>query len=272
VSRPVVSRAPLFAIASICVVLGSCANAFLWSLPGGASDPKPINLRDWELTLPVNTKGHLSGKAAVKRPAKLSPPWLTRQSDGGLLFWAPAGGATTPHSLHSRTELVSMRHFAAGEPGHELRASVVVKRLPSVSQTVIIGQVHGEGTYSAAAFMFLEIRSDSLRLSVESKPKPKGSLGPADGEVTTHYSLLKHVALDREFTYVIATTQDSVSVTTRFGSAAHPKGSAVSVSVPVPADWLGDAVRFSAGDYEQDDTSHANTGGGRVIFYNLAAS
>jgi hypothetical protein len=268
------SRARLLVIASICILVASSSGAIL-SSTGTASEPfsaQHINLAKWELTLPVNAKGHLSGEAVVKRPARLSPPWLTRQPDGGLLFWAPSGGATTAHSLHSRTELVSMSHFVAGQPGHRLTATVVVEQLPSVSHTVILGQIHGEGTYSAAAFVFLEIRGNSLRLSVESKPKPKGSIGPSDGEITSHYSLLQGVSLGREFTYVIATKRGSLSITTQFGSASHPKGSAVSVSVPLPNEWRGDPVRFSAGDYEQDDAASSKTGGGRVIFYDLATS
>jgi hypothetical protein len=70
-----------------------------------SESPVNIDLNQWQLTLPVNSAGQLSGKAAVERPATLVAPWLTRMADGGLSFWAPAGGATTPHSLHSRTEL-----------------------------------------------------------------------------------------------------------------------------------------------------------------------
>jgi hypothetical protein len=228
-----------------------------------------VSLGGWQLTLPVNSGGELSGKAAVVRPAGLSPPWLTREPDGGLRFWAPTGGATTPHSLHSRTELDFLTGFLAGEAGHSMTASVVVEQLPPVSQTVVIGQIHGYGPYSAAPFVLLELRGDALRVGVEDKPKMEGSTGPSDGEVTTVYPLLSNVALNREFTYTISAMRDSISITTEFRSAADPEGSPVSVSVPIPPDWMNHDVRFSAGDYEQDVASSSTTGGGTVIFYAL---
>jgi hypothetical protein len=234
-----------------------------------APSATPIHLGEWQLTLPVNSAGHLSGKAAVVVPAALTPPWLSRQTDGGLLFWAPAGGAHTPHSLHSRTELQSLTGFPAGQAGHRLTASVVVEQLPTVSRTIIIGQIHGDGHYSAAPFVLLEIRGDNLEVSVESKPKLQGSTGPSYGEVTTQYPLLSGVALGQEFSYSITTTSDQMTIMTEFGSAAQPYGAPVSVSVAVPSDWKGDEVRFSAGDYQQDVAS-STIGGGRVVFYALA--
>ncbi len=264
----------------ICSLAGGCASARSSTsgpsvLPSTSSNvtpapsATPIDLNHWQLTLPVNSAGHLSGKAAVQVPASLSPPWLTRQADGSLLFWAPAGGATTPHSLHSRTELQSLSGFPAGQAGHRLTASVVVEQLPMVSRKIVIGQIHGDGTYSAAPFVLLEIRGENLEVSVESKPKLQGSKGPSDGEVTTDHPLLTGVALGQAFTYSITTTSDAMTISTGFGSAAQPYGAPVSVSVAVPSDWKGDEVRFSAGDYQQDDAS-STTGGGRVAFYSLA--
>ena len=41
--------------------------------------------------------------------------------------------------------------------------------------------------------------------------------------------------------------------------------------MPVPSGWMGDAIRFTAGDYEQDDAASSHTGGGRIAFYALKA-
>jgi Alginate lyase len=90
--------------------------------------------------------------------------------------------------------------------------------------------------------------------------------------VTTDYPLLLGVALGQEFSYRITTLSGAITITAEFGTAADPNGSPESVTVAVPADWRGDEVRFSAGDYEQDDASSATTGGGKVVFDTLAAS
>ena len=146
---------------------------------------------------------------------------------------------------------------------------MVVEQLPSVSQTIVIGQLHGDGAFSAAPFVLLELRGRALLVAVESKPKLEGSIGPSNGEVTTEYQLLSDVALGQEFTYSLNTGKGTITIATRFGSASQPSGAPVTISVPVPPDWMGDEVRFSAGDYEQDDASSSKTGGGVVVFYTL---
>ncbi len=258
----------------ICSLAGGCASSASSAAesPTAAPSATPIDLDQWQLSLPVDSAGHLSGKAAVQVPATLTPPWLTQQADGSLLFWAPSDGAHTPHSRHSRTELQSLSGFPAGQAGHRLTASVVVEQLPTVSQTIVIGQIHGDAAYSAAPFVLLEIRGDGLEVSVENKPKLEGSKGPSGGEVTTDYPLLGGVAIGREFTYSLTTTSDALTISTGFGGATDPEGSPKSVTVAVPSDWRGDEVRFSAGAYGQDDASSSNSGGAKIAFYSLSMS
>jgi hypothetical protein len=229
-----------------------------------------IQLNKWALVLPVNSLGQLSGEAEELRPAVIVSPWLTRQGNGGLTFWAPAGGATTPHSLHSRTELQSLTSFTVGGPGHVLMATLSVQQLPRVSGSIIIGQIHGAGTDSAAPFLFVEVKGRDLGVAVESMPKLEGSKGPAGGEVTTHYQLLGGIRLGQTFTYDIVTRRAVIVVSATKNGNGNSGHSFASVSVPVPMAWRHKSVRFSAGDYEQDDAASSKMGGGRVTFYALS--
>ena len=79
--------------------------------PATGPGPGAAQLAGWKLTLPTVGK---NGNAAMVNPARVSPPWLTTDAGGNLVFWAPVGGATTAHSEHARTELDSLQDFPAG--------------------------------------------------------------------------------------------------------------------------------------------------------------
>jgi hypothetical protein len=265
--RPERSRQRLSVFRVAVIAMGAM---LCMTVSASAGSTQPIELNKWGLVLPVNSRGQLSGEAEELRPAVLVSPWLTRQGNGGLVFWAPAGGATTPHSFHSRTELQSLTSFTVGEPGHVLMAMLAVQQLPRVSGSIIIGQIHGAGTDSAAPFLFVEVKGKDLRVAVESMPKLEGSKGPAGGEVTTHYQLLDDIRLGQTFTYDIVTRKAAIVVSaTKDGNGSSGHASA-SVSVPVPVAWRHKTVRFSAGDYEQDDAASSKVGGGRITFYALS--
>ncbi|MFI9273399.1 polysaccharide lyase family 7 protein [Kitasatospora sp. NPDC052896] len=240
-------------------------------LPSGAPSAEPIDLSRWQLILPVDKNGEASGDdAAVVRPARPTAPWLTQQPDGSLRFWAPAGGATTGHSLHSRTELDSLTDFPVGQGQHVLSATLIVQQLPQQSQDITIGQVHGYGsTYSAAPFVLLSFNGSRLVLAVESKPKLQGSVGPSDGATTSSQTVLDGLAPGQPLAYTMTVdgarlTVDATLYTTT-GAVQHSG----SVSVALPPAWNGIPVTFDAGDYEQDDAASSHSGGGQVTFLRL---
>jgi hypothetical protein len=253
--------------------LATSGGAGAAAAPSSILTSKPINLALWQLILPVDSSGAASGTdAAVDHPAKLASPWLVMQSNGSLLFWAPAGGATTGHSLHSRTELDYLSDFTAGQGDHTLTATVLVSQLPTVSHNIVIGQVHGFGsTYSAAPFVELEYNGSKLELAVESKPKLGGSTGPSDGEVTSTYTVLSGLALNQPLAYTITADGGELTATAELYTASGAKEHYGSVSVAIPSDWKGVPVNFDAGDYEQDDAASSHSGGGKVAFYTLNA-
>ena len=233
---------------------------------------QPIDLSRWQLILPVNSAGEMTGNsAAVDHPARLISPWLTDQSDGSLLFWAPAGGATTGHSLHSRTELDFLSAFSAGQGTHSLNGTVVVEQLPAVSHDIVIGQIHGSGAYSAAPFVLLSFDGSELTAAVEDKPKLEGSTGPSDGEVTTTYPILDGLALDQPLAYTITASGTEMTISAELYTASGAKERSGSVSVAIPSAWTGLPINFDAGDYEQDDAATSHAGGGKIAFYALNA-
>ncbi|MEU8516018.1 polysaccharide lyase family 7 protein [Kitasatospora sp. NPDC048722] len=229
----------------------------------------PVDLSAWTLVLPTAKPGDPS-VAEQLTPARLTDPYLTQGPGGRLDFWAPAGGATTAHSLHSRTELSAPRRFAPGTACHHLTESLAITRLPDVSHKITVGQLHGAGADEAAPFVMLAVQGDSVDVAMETVPKPQGSVGSAPaGEKILKYHLLSGVRLGTPFGYTIA--DNGNGSLTFAGDCAGTPGCQASppVTAPVPPAWTGRSVHFMAGDYEQDDAATSHTGGGRLTCYAL---
>jgi hypothetical protein len=223
------------------------------------------DLTGWKLTIPVkNEKGTAS---TVNNPGAGAAPWMTTGQDGSLKFWAPVDGATTPNSQHTRTELDSLHNFTAGTGQHTLHASVSVEQVPSSKQDIIIGQIHGADTISSVSFVMLHYTAGAIRAVVK-----QGQSGPT----STKYPLISGVPLGGRFDYTISDPGDGTVVcTATSGSTSR------SATIPIPAAFKGATVRFQAGDYQQADSTGADTSsaaadahtggqdGGRVTFFSL---
>lgn len=226
--------------------------------PGGPVPPgAAAMLAGWKLTLPEpNAKG---GVAQVD-PAAPTPPWLTADAQGHLVFFAPVAGVTTKNSEHARTELNRLENFAAGSGLRTLSASVVVSQVPTEVPRVVIGQLHGADDISAASFVLLYYDGGVLRASVK-----KGT----EGSAQTNLPLLSDVPLGAPFDYTITDGGDgTVTVTVTY------RGRTVSASAPVPPAFAGRTVRFQAGAYQQAPTKGSTAApddGARVTFSALQA-
>jgi Alginate lyase len=232
--------------------------------PGGAV-PVPsipitgaIPLAGWKLTLPVNKAGDLSGKAKELQTAAITPPWLIRNPDGSLNFWAPAIGATTSNSEHSRTELVSDANFTFGTGVHTMRAVLSVTQVPNTDQDIDVGQIHGGGSMSSIPFVMLHWRDGSIVVVVKTE---------LSGSASQTITLLTGVPLGGRFSYVM--TDDGNGNLTL--TAAY-NGQAQQAVVPVAAALIGTDERFQVGDYEQAVSGTSPTDGGRVTFYAITTS
>jgi len=218
----------------------------------------PISLSGWDgLLLPVNSAGQPTGKdAEVLSPARLISPWLTQDSSGALTFWAPSGAATTPGSLHSRTELESADKYAVGTGKHVLDATVRILRLPQSNPEICVAQLHAGGS-GASPFVMVDYKSGRLYVMVAS-----GTSAPADFS-----TLLTGVPLDTAFSYRVADNGNGTLTL-----AATSGDQSRSYTVAVPKVLVGVSGHFSAGDYQQGTVSEGADDGGRVQFTALAQS
>jgi len=217
-----------------------------------------ISLADWRLTLPVNSAGHLTGIAEVLKQAVPMPPWLTRNADGTLAFWAPSGGATTPNSGHSRTELVSTSAFALGTASHTLAATLAVTQVPNSDPDIIVGQIHGGGSISSVPFVMLHWRGGDIVVVVKKALSGSGA---------QNFTLVQGVPLNGRFSYTLTDDGDGdLTMTATYDGRSHQ------ATARIPGVFLGTEMRFQVGDYQQAETGTSSADGGRVLFSAISAS
>ncbi|HXR71330.1 polysaccharide lyase family 7 protein [Actinocrinis sp.] len=231
---------------SLTAVLSGPASAA--PAPAAKSAAAAVSLTGWNLTLPVDSAGCQCGAATEISPATLKAPWLVRNSDGSLTFWAPTKGAHTPHSLHPRTELVSRTDFTAGSGTHTLTGTFIMQKMPS-SNDIMIGQIHGGGSSSSIPLLMLHYRNNGQLIVVTRKNPTSGS---------TSATVLTGIPMNAAFSYTITQSGMKMTVTATYGGK---HGSAV---VAVPASFRGMDVRFQAGDYQQNNANNSATDGGRL--------
>jgi hypothetical protein len=237
------------------VALTACSTAPKPTPPAPGPAPTEGPLVGWQLTLPVPGS---NGGADVVKPARVSPPWLTTDPDGGLVFWAPVNGVTTPNSPHTRTELDRTEQFAAGTGAHTLTASVTVAQVPTEVPKVIIGQIHGAGDISSVPFVMLFYDGGTLKVVVKQEQS---------GEAKIDYPLLTGVPVGARFDYGISQNADGGLTFTASYNGQNAKADA-----PVPAAFAGASVRFQAGAYQQADSTDGTAAaddGARVTFSSI---
>lgn len=242
----------LIAVA-VLLVLAACSRT-----ESGHPEPQGTGpLAGWQLTLPVPGP---KGDAQIVNPAAVSPPWLTTDPAGALVFWAPVRGVTTKNSEHARTELDRLDTFAAGRGGRTLSASVTVTQVPTAVPAVIVGQIHGAADISSVPFVMLFYAGGALRAVVKQEQS---------GEAHTDIPLLTDLGLGTRFDYTITDGGDGT-----IGVTATANGHTARGSAPVPAAFSGATVRFQAGAYQQAPSSATapETDGARVTFSALTVA
>lgn len=223
-------------------------------VPGTAARParSRIDLDRWSLTVPVVGP---KGVAENVRRARPYPPWLARNADGSLTFWAPVDGATTRGSQYARTELrETMRppdtsvNWARTDPAR-LEATLRVEQLPAATRKIVVGQIHGYNVEdsSIGPLLLLYVVDGDLVVSLRDTPTGKSQV---------RSTVMTGLALGRAFSYVVdvrgAVVTVSVDGTERFRS-------------PVTTAWDGVGLYFKAGVYLQA-SGGASDDGGRATF------
>jgi hypothetical protein len=216
------------------------------------------SLDGWKLTLPVDKAGSLSGKAEQLSAAAATAPWLTRNADGSLSFWAPATGATTSNSEHARTELVSTNDFTLGTGVHSLAATLSVTQVPSSDPDIDVGQIHGGGSLKSIPFVMLHWRDGNIVVIVKQV---------MHGSTSQSVTLLTGVPLGARFSYVMTDAGNGTLTLT-----ASYNGQANQATVQVATPFMGTDERFQVGDYQQATAGSSASDGGRVTFYAIHVS
>jgi hypothetical protein len=149
-----------------------------------------LPLGQWMLILPVDANGGRDGVAASIFPADLeagySSEWFFATDDGGIAFWAPVNGATTPNSAFARSELRHLR-----EPDNpqanwaitdtvSMTASLTVSQVASADDRVVVGKLVGfrndEEEYPTLVRLVVRLHDTTCRASlfalVSDAPRP----------------------------------------------------------------------------------------------------
>lgn len=226
--------------------------------PSAPAISGPIGLDGWKLTLPIDSAGSLSGTAKQLGTAAITDPWLTRNTDGSLTFWAPSSGAKTANSQHARTELVSTNDWMFGSGVHTLGATVSVSQVPQSNPDICVGQVHGGGSIKSIPFVMLHYRDGNIVVIVKQV---------LHGSSSQSITLLTGVPLNGIFSYTITDNGDG-----SLGLSATYNGQTQKSTAQVVPAFMGTDQRFQAGDYQQATSGTSPSDGGRVTFYSLSAS
>jgi len=224
--------------------------------PASRSAPDPgedlpadvLDLSTWKLTLPVGSDE--DDAEEIKQPdlATFSDDrFFTVTSDGtGVVFRAPAGGATTSGSDYPRSELREMDPGGTSEASwssaagtHVMTVEQAITALPRRKAEVVAGQIHD------ADDDVVMVRLERKRLFVEADGEDIGTLD-ADYDLGTTFTIeMKANADGIEISYDESTT--------------------------VRYDEVGRGYYFKAGCYTQSNSSHDDDDAhGEVVVYALA--
>lgn len=229
-----------------------------------------IDLRNWKLTLPVDSRGSSAGSAfEVKNLQDYADSYFLVNSDGEVVFTASTDGATTSGSHYARSELREMNGSSLAawtvQQGGTMVATLDVQQVPSKENgspgRIVIGQIHGQDDELARLYY------DNGTVYVVSD-----HAGPANKEVT--FALVDaggakpQISLNETFSYLLKTEGHTLTV----GVLAD--GQVYGASIPISSTWDTDRFYFKAGAYlgVGADGSGAGTEGsgiGEVAFHAL---
>src|SRR4051794_20476644 len=230
----------------------------------GVPPSSVLALAHWKLTLPVDAHGGTTGEAAEVASESLTSGYRSGyfcvETSGAVKFWAPVNGATTDGSDYPRSELRYVIdpdddnvNWNAGHDDAGLAAHLIVERVPSSTQKVVVGQIHG---FQTNAFIKLRYQYNpsthtaAVAALVNEDPNASGS---------TNYGSIGGLTNGQPFTYSIAVGHRVVTI--RINAQ-------LLTTFHVPYGWLHVPMYFKAGTYDQASGSNS-TDGGRIAFSQL---
>jgi hypothetical protein len=252
--------------AGVSVSLASTALATTPVSAAAAASPNPkvapggnFNLSVWELQLPIGS----AGDPTTILPSQLEGAsgfqdsyFFTNTTDGGMEFWDPENGVTTPNSSYSRSELREMTSsgaaanwFSSGTT-NTLSASLKVIQVPN---HVCVGQIHlGSGGSTKPLLELFYYANGNIEMAIEQTP--------AGGNEIQY--LAGNVPLGTKWSYTIGLSGSKISLVINSGATQTWTASST---------FNGYGMYFKAGDYDQSSGS-SSTVGAKVEFYTLTVS
>jgi hypothetical protein len=121
----------------------------------GAYPANILNLTNWKITLPIDSKGTQTGSAIEIDQPQLATysiiPYFYNDSDNsGVIFSANCGGSTTSGSDYPRSELREMTDngadlasWTSSSGTSTMEIDQAVMHLPVVKPQIVVGQIHG---------------------------------------------------------------------------------------------------------------------------------
>ena len=220
--------------------------------PGEDRPADVLDLSTWKLTLPVGSDEDDAEEIRQPDLATFSDDrFFTVTRDGsGVVFRAPAGGATTSGSGYPRSELREMSSCGTSEASwsnasgtHVMTVKQAITALPRRKAEVVAGQIHD------ADDDVVMVRLERKRLFVEADGDDIGTLDASYDLGTT-------------FTIVMKANADGIEI--RYDSDNIDRAKVVRY------DKVGQGYYFKAGCYTQSNSSHDDDDAlGEVIVYAL---
>lgn len=224
-----------------------------------------FNLQNWNITLPVDSRGSKSGTAAeVENLIRYeNSNYFWDAKDGAMVFRASADGATTSGSKYARTELREMKgeDRAAWKlsEGGTMSATLKIDQLPRWEDgspgRIVIGQIHGNDHelvrlyYQDGTVHFVNDRAGSN--NQETKFAFKNSKGEEP-----------KIALGEKFSYLIDAHGKTLAL--KIFADGQEYRSVTSIN----SVWQSDSLYFKAGVYLGINESNGS-GTGQASFYAL---
>jgi Ca2+-binding RTX toxin-like protein len=224
-----------------------------------------FDLSNWELTLPVDSKGGTSGDAdVVPYLDNYQSKYFYSGSDGAMILIANVAGATTPNTQYARDELREMDgNDVAGwklSEGGTMTATLKVDSAPRLSDGTpgreVIGQIHGANNELVRMYWdnntvyFHNDRAGSHNQEIQY------NLVDAAGNTPV-------IHLGDEFSYKIDEHNNTLTVD------VYVNGDDYNSTTTVNSVWQTDTLYFKAGVYLGENDSQHATGNGEVSFYGL---
>lgn len=224
-----------------------------------------FNLKDWKITLPVDSSGGTGGTAVeVQNLIGYESQYFYDAPDGAMVFVAKADGATTSGSNYARCELREMnpddtRAAWKLSTGGTMTATLEVDSVPTLSGgtpgKVVIGQIHGQDQELIRLYWEngkVYFKNDQAG---SSNTELKFTFANSSGQEPS-------IALNERFSYMIDARGDTMKVN------IYADGQVYSSVTKINSVWQSDTFYFKAGVYLGVNETQGS-GTGQTSFYGL---